>query len=220
MTDLLPCIELNPDKLAVGSVIWLHGLGADGNDFKPIVPALNLPKDLPLRFIFPHAPIRPVSINGGAQARAWFDIEMPLRVNEEHIEESAQHLKNLIQREIDLGIPYYRIVVAGFSQGGVIALQTGLTLEHSLAGIIGLSTFLPNLETIEKKRHSSNFSSKIFLAHGSQDPMIPVSFARSAHQALEKLDYKVQWQEYVMGHEVCPTEIRDISQWLQKRFLL
>ena len=150
MTELLPSIEINPKKLAVGSVIWLHGLGADGNDFKSIVPALKLPEHLPLRFIFPHAPIRPVSINGGAPTRAWFDIDLPALANEAHLQESLQQLNALIQREIDLGIPSYQIVLAGFSQGGVIALQAGLLHHQTLAGIMALSTFLPTVEKIKQ----------------------------------------------------------------------
>jgi len=220
MVDLLPSIELNPDKLAVGSVIWLHGLGADGNDFKPIVPALNLPKDLPLRFVFPHAPVRPVSINGGAPTRAWFDIDLPSLANEAHVAESVQQLKNFIQREIDLGIPSYQIVLAGFSQGGVIALQAGLLHDQPLAGIMALSTFLPTVEALKKTRHDSNRSIKIFMAHGTRDPMIPMSIGKAAKDALEELQYPVEWNEYPMGHEVCPGEIKAISQWLQKRFSL
>ncbi|PCI47923.1 MAG: carboxylesterase [Moraxellaceae bacterium] len=220
MVDLLPSIEINPEKLAVGSVIWLHGLGADGNDFKPIVPTLNLPKDMPLRFIFPHAPIRPVSINGGAPTRAWFDIDLPSLVNKSHLNESVAQLNKFIQREIDLGIPSYQIVLAGFSQGGVIALQAGLLHDQPLAGIMALSTFLPTVEDLKTKRHNSNRSIKIFMAHGTNDPMIPITIAKTAKSSLEELQYAVEWNEYPMGHEVCPGEIKAISQWLQSRFSL
>lgn len=220
MTERLPSIEINPDKLAIGSVIWLHGLGADGNDFKPIVPALNLPKDLPLRFIFPHAPVRPVAINGGAPTRAWFDIDLPSLANETHVNESVQQLNQFIQREIDLGIPSYQIVVAGFSQGGVIALQAGLLHEKPLAGIMALSTFLPTADELKTQRHDSNRSIKIFMAHGSNDPMIPISVAKAARSSLEAMQYPIEWNEYPMGHEVCPPQIKAISQWLQSRFSL
>ncbi|MBV1884724.1 MAG: carboxylesterase [Gammaproteobacteria bacterium] len=220
MADLLPSIEINPSKLAVGSVIWLHGLGADGNDFKPIVPALNLPNDLPLRFVFPHAPVRPVSINGGAPTRAWFDIDLPSLANEDHLNESVAQLNQLIQREINLGIPSYQIVLAGFSQGGVIALQAGLLHDQPLAGIMALSTFLPSVESLKTTRHDSNRSIKIFMAHGTNDSMIPIAMAKAARSSLEEFQYPLEWNEYPMGHEVCPGEIKAISQWLQRRFSL
>jgi len=164
--------------------------------------------------------VRPVSINGGAPTRAWFDIDLPSLANEAHVAESVQQLKNFIQREIDLGIPSYQIVLAGFSQGGVIALQAGLLHDQPLAGIMALSTFLPTVEALKKTRHDSNRSIKIFMAHGTRDPMIPMSIGKAAKDALEELQYPVEWNEYPMGHEVCPGEIKAISQWLQKRFSL
>lgn len=216
MSNLLPHIELNPKTPSVASVIWLHGLGADGNDFKSIVPLLRLPPELPLRFIFPHAPVRPMAINGGMSSRSWFDIELPRMVNEQHVEESSQQLQAFIDREKALGMPSYRIILAGFSQGGVIAMHTGLRNPEPLAGIMALSTFMPTAETIKKELSGANSNIPIFLAHGQQDPMIPFPAAQASKNILEDMNFKIDWREYSMGHEVCPEEIQHISQWLQK----
>lgn len=216
MSDLLPHVELNPPRPSVASVIWLHGLGADGNDFKPIVPLLKLPADLPVRFIFPHAPMRPMAINGGMSSRSWFDIELPKMANEQHVEESSQQLRAFIEREKTLGMPSYRIILAGFSQGGAIALHTGLTYSEPLAGIMALSTFIPTAKAIKAERSSANSSIPIFLAHGQQDAMIPFAAAQASNTILQEMGYAVEWHAYSMGHEVCPEEINHISQWLQK----
>lgn len=215
MTELLPHIELNPQRPSVASVIWLHGLGADGNDFKAIVPLLKLPADLPIRFIFPHAPVRPMAINGGMSSRSWFDIELPKMVNEHHVEQSSQQLKAFIEREKTLGMPSYRIILAGFSQGGVIALHTGLRYPEPLAGIMALSTFCPTAEAIKKERCQANSHIPIFLSHGEQDAMIPFAGAQASKNILEEMGYTLEWHQYAMGHEVCHEEISHISQWLQ-----
>ena len=216
MSKLLPHIELNPPTPSVASVIWLHGLGADGNDFKPIVPLLKLPADLPIRFIFPHAPVRPMAINGGMSSRSWFDIDLPKMANEQHIEQSSQQLQAFIDREKALGMPSYRIILAGFSQGGVVALHTGLRSTEPLAGIMALSTFMPTAEAIKEELSTANSSIPIFLAHGQQDAMIPFPAAQASKKILEEMDYDVEWHQYAMGHEVCPEEIGHISLWLQK----
>lgn len=216
MSNLLPHIELNPPRPSVASVIWLHGLGADGNDFKSIVPLLKLPADLPIRFIFPHAPLRPMAINGGMSSRSWFDIELPKMANEQHVEESSQQLQAFIDREKTLGMPSYRIILAGFSQGGAIALHTGLKYPEPLAGIMALSTFIPTAEAIKNERAKANSRIPIFLAHGQQDSMIPFAAAQASKNILTEMDYAVEWHSYSMAHEVCPEEINHISQWLQK----
>ena len=219
--SLPECVQRDPGSAPVGSVIWLHGLGADGHDFEPIVPELRLPDALPLRFVFPHAPVRPITINGGAAMRAWYDIaslDRDARQDETGIRDSAKTLVALIDREQERGIPYERIVVAGFSQGGAIALHAALRHEQRLAGLMALSTWLPLGHTLAAEvAGNANAQPRdlpVFLAHGSADPMLPVEFGHTSRAALEELGFPVEWHEYPMAHSVCAQEIEDIRSWL------
>lgn len=222
MTTLRDCIEINPSQKAIGSVIWLHGLGADGNDFVPIVEALNLPSELPLRFIFPHAPMRPVTINNGYVMRAWFDIyslnrEQPVDV--QGISQSVSSIQNLIDNEVKQhGLPEDKIVLAGFSQGAAIVLSAGLLHPKPLAGIMALSGYLPNADKILAEANPENYATPIYMAHGTQDAVLPYALGESVYQKLEKNKYPVNWHSYVMGHSVCQDEIGDIAQWLVKAY--
>jgi len=217
MTDLLDCLEITPDVSPRGSVIWLHGLGADASDFEPIVPMLKV--GAPLRFVFPNAPIRPVTINAGMEMRAWYDIDprAPLAGSED-IRASAAAIERLIEREGGRGVPAQRVVLAGFSQGGVIALHLGLRHPARLAGIMGLSTYVHDHEHLTDEVSLASADAPIFLAHGNADPMIPIARAVTARQALEALGYQVEWHDYPMGHQVCPEEIGHIGAWLARVF--
>ena len=211
-------IELETGPSPAAAVIWLHGLGADGHDFEAIVPELGLPASLPVRFVFPHAPMRPVTINMGMRMRAWYDI---LQMgggpeDEAGLRESQAALEALVAEQRAHGIEAKRIVLAGFSQGGAIVLQTGLRHPERLGGILALSTYLPLASLVEAERHAVNRDLPIFMAHGSQDPMIAVGRAQRSREVLEGLGYAVQWHEYRMPHSVCPEEIDDISACLQK----
>jgi phospholipase/carboxylesterase len=219
--QLPEAIEVGPTGNVDGSVIWLHGLGADGHDFEAIVPQLNLPANLNLRFIFPHAPVRPVTINGGMSMRAWYDIlslERDGPVDEAGIRESAEMLVALIERERGRGVPYENIVVAGFSQGGAIASHCALRFPEKLAGLMALSTYLPLRSTVQTEiAESATAQTKslpIFMAHGTSDPMLPMHLGTSSRDAMEALGYSVKWFDYPMPHAVCPQEIADISVWL------
>jgi phospholipase/carboxylesterase len=200
------------------AVIWLHGLGADGHDFEPIVPELNLPASTPVRFIFPHAPTQPVTINGGMVMRAWYDItgmDLSAGVDEAGINRSAAHLRRLAQAAVDSGIASEHIVLAGFSQGGVIALHTGLQYPEPLAGIIALSTYVAMPDTIRESASDANREIPIFMAHGRFDPVIPHSLGRQSADFLAGRGYPVQWHDYPMEHAVHPDEIRDLGDWLR-----
>ena len=214
-------VELQTGAAPIGSVIWLHGLGADGHDFEPIVTELQLPDSLPLRFVFPHAPVRPVTINGGMEMRAWYDIvslDADGRSDEQGIRESSEILDALIQREIERGIESDRIVIAGFSQGGAIVLHNALRNSHKFAGMMALSTYLPLPKTIDAEvddvADAGDTSLPVFMAHGTFDPMIPYQGGRHSAARLEQLGYRVDWHEYPMAHGVCPQEISDIRDWL------
>lgn len=213
MTEQLESIELQTGENPAGTVIWMHGLGADATDFEPIVPMLSL--NQPLRFVFPNAPVRPVTINGGMEMRAWYDIDpsAPLSGTDD-IQASAAAIADLVQREIDSGLPSSAITLAGFSQGGVIALQLGLSHPQQLRGIMALSTYLHDHEHLAERVDFANVDIPIFMAHGMQDPMIPITRAITSREALLALNYQVDWHEYAMGHQVCPQEINDIAQWL------
>jgi phospholipase/carboxylesterase len=209
------CVEVNSGENPVGSVIWLHGLGADGHDFEPIVPELNLPADLPLRFVFPHAPMRPVTINGGMVMRAWYDIvtlDAEGRADADGVRESTAILEALIAREIQRGVSAEKIIVAGFSMGGAIAINTALNTAHSLAGLMALSTYLPLPGEVDGSSGSRDLP--VFMAHGSFDPMLPMQWGRLSAQRLEETGFKVDWHDYPMAHAVCPQEIADIRNWL------
>ncbi len=214
---MLSCIEKEPSTPAVASVIWLHGLGADGNDFAPIVPELRLPAELAIRFIFPHAPVQPVTINGGMSMRAWYDIleaNLGRRVDEAGVRDSAAAVSELIEREIARGIPANKIVLAGFSQGGAITLFLGLRYPKRLAGLMALSTYLPCPETLATERSAEMKDAPLLMAHGSYDPIVPLSLARDTERRLRELDYQPDFREYPMPHSVCGPELQDIRQFL------
>lgn len=217
MSDYLDCLEIEPQAAARGAVIWMHGLGADASDFEPIVPMLQVSH--PLRFVFPNAPIRPVTINAGMEMRAWYDIDpgAPLSGDGE-IRESAAAIERLVAREGERGVPPERVVLAGFSQGGVIALHLGLRYPERLAGIMGLSTYVHDHEHLSDEVSLASTDVPIFMAHGTMDPMIPIARAATGRQALEGLGYQVEWREYAMGHQVCPEEIGHIGTWLNRIF--
>lgn len=215
-------VELETGANVTGSVIWLHGLGADGHDFEAIVPELRLPETMPLRFVFPHAPVRPVTVNGGMEMRAWYDIvslDEEGRADEAGIRDSSGLLDGLISREQERGIGADRIVLAGFSQGGAIVLHNALRTPLKLAGLMALSTYLPLPNTIDaeviRNPNAGDTSLPVFMAHGTFDPMIPCQGGRESAKAIEKIGYSIEWHEYPMAHAVCPQEIVDISHWLQ-----
>ena len=215
--ELLECVEREPSVLARSSVIWLHGLGADGHDFEPIVPELGLAEDLAVRFIFPHAPERAVTINGGMVMRAWYDIlGLDIRRDEdiEGLRTSETQVRALVEREVSRGVSEERIVLAGFSQGGAIALQAGVRHPRRLAGIMALSTYLTLPEQLESEADPANGACPSFMAHGTQDPVVPYEGGQLSRQALEAQGYEVEWREYPMQHSVCAEEIADISSWL------
>jgi phospholipase/carboxylesterase len=202
------------------SVIWLHGLGADGYDFEPLVPELAIPAEKPVRFIFPHAPRQPVTINGGMVMRAWYDItgaEMIRQEDDAGIRRSAASIRDLIQKENARGINTGNIILAGFSQGGAVALHTGLRYPESLAGILALSTYLPLSAQLDIEAHAANVSTPMFMAHGLYDPVIPIILAESSRKRLQQAGYSVEWHTYPMPHAVSPDEIRDISHWFRQR---
>jgi len=213
-------IIIEPPKTATAAVIWLHGLGANGHDFEPIVPQLTPTVTHHTRFIFPHAPHRPITINGGMVMPGWYDVKaMDLTVEEDAqgIQESAEIVSNYIAQEIKRGISAQHIILAGFSQGGAIALHTGLRYPETLAGIMALSTYLPLAGTLEKQRHEANDLVPIFMAHGQHDPVILFSQAEQSYVLLEQLGYEVEFHDYRMAHQVCPDEIVDINHWLSAR---
>ena len=210
----LELIELATGAEPKGTVIWMHGLGADGWDFVPIVRELPLPQDLHLRFIFPHAPVRPVTINNGHEMRAWYDIKMNdiSRVPDEAgIRESQASIEALIAREEKRGVSADRIVLAGFSQGGAIALQAGLRHRERLGGIVALSTYLPLEDSLDREAAAANKRTPIFMAHGTQDPVIPVQLAEASKRALEQRGYDVAWQTWPMPHSVCAEEVEELG---------
>jgi phospholipase/carboxylesterase len=196
------------------AVIWLHGLGADGHDFEPIVPELGL--GIGVRFVFPHAPIRPVTINGGLPMRAWYDIVGFDAATEDAagIRASAAAVARLVDREVERGVAAERIVLAGFSQGGAIALQLGLREPRRLAGVLALSTYLPLAATLAAEKSAANADMPIFMAHGAADPLIPLAHADASRRALEREGYAVDWRVYPMAHAVCLAEIEAIGAWL------
>ena len=216
MTSLPETIDVETGAQPDAAVIWLHGLGADGHDFEPVVPALRLPKRLAMRFVFPHAPVRPVTINMGMRMRAWYDIFQlgGGREDEAGIRASEKLLAGLIEREKGRGVAERRIVLAGFSQGGAIALHTALRHAARLAGILALSTYLPLAGTVEAERHAAGLDAPIFMAHGLQDEMIPIERAQRSRGMLESLGYKVEWHEYAMGHALHPEELVHIADWI------
>ncbi len=215
MDDLLEHIEIEPDNDANASVIILHGLGADGHDFEPVVKELKLPESIQVRFILPHAPMRPVTINGGEEMRAWYDfIPHSEYSGSDDIASAADAVTSFVDREMSRGIPAHRIVLAGFSQGGVVALHTGLRCEHRLGGILALSTYLHDVATVETERTDANLAIPIMIAHGTHDQMIPIMRAATSRENLIRLGYDVRWFDYPMEHQVCLEEIEEASHFL------
>jgi len=215
----LRAVEINPPGAPRACIIWLHGLGADGHDFEPLIPQLGIVEQLGVRVVLPHAPHRPVTINGGMEMPAWYDIraaDFQQGQDATGIRESEQQLRDLIQREVDSGIPAGRIVLAGFSQGGAIVLHTGLRYPQPLAGILALSTYVPLADTLAMEAAAANSQVPIFIAHGMQDPVVPVKLALQSRDLLTALGYDVSWQSYPMPHAVYPEEIRDIRDWIIK----
>ena len=215
---LLSCIETETGPNPRHSVIWLHGLGADGNDFAPIVPELRLPASLPVRFVFPHAPVQPVTINGGMAMRSWYDILVPnlVRIEDEKgIRLSEQAIRALIDREISRGIPAERIVLAGFSQGCAMTLHTGLRAPYKLAGLMGLSGYLPLLDLADQDLHPANVNTPVFMAHGTYDPVVAIDRAEASLKKMTELGFPVEWHTYPMPHSVCPEEVSDIAAFLR-----
>lgn len=218
--EVLDSLEVETQASPTASVIWLHGLGADGDDFKPVVPELRMPEAIPVRFVFPHAPERSVTVNQGMVMRAWYDItgfELESREDNAGIRDSAEHVNRLILREQERGIPFSRIVLAGFSQGGAVALHTGLRFPQTLAGIMALSAYLPLADTVDTEISEANRSTPIFMAHGTLDPVVPVQMGKMTFDFLVHEGFKPSWKDYPMPHAVCPEEIRDIGVWLQSR---
>ncbi len=215
----LDTVEIEPRGPADAAIIWLHGLGANARDFEPIVPYLRLPADLGLRFVFPNAPRQPVTVNGGMVMPAWYDIlgiDIPRREDEAGVRASETAIRTLIEREVKRGVEPGRIILAGFSQGAAIALQTGLRHPKRLGGILALSGYLPLIETVEAERAEANRDIPIFLAHGAQDVVIGIDHARRSRERLESLGYAPRWKEYPMGHEVCLEEIQEIGAWIRE----
>ena len=217
--DLLEALEVETAPSPRAAVIWMHGLGADGYDFVDIPPVLRLPESLAVRFVFPHAPMQPVTINGGMVMRAWYDIRPDAGVRREDepgLRQSQRQVEALIAREKARGVAASRIVLAGFSQGGAMALQTGLRHPERLAGIMALSCYLPLADLMAAEASAANRDVPIFMAHGTGDPLIPLERAQRSYEILTGLGYRVEWHDYPMPHSVCDAEIRDIGAWLGK----
>ncbi len=220
MSEQLPAVEVNPPGPVTASVIFLHGLGADGHDLAPLAAELDLPG---VRFVFPHAPVRPVTINGGYRMRAWYDVlgaDFGAGQDEAGIRESEQQLRALIRREVERGMPASRIVLAGFSQGGAIALHTALRYPERLAGTVALSGYLPLMETLPAEAHLANKDMPILLAHGTGDAVIPLALGEASCRRLKALGFPVTWRSYPMPHTLCAAEIEDAKGWLRILLLL
>jgi phospholipase/carboxylesterase len=218
-TTSLETVEIEPETQATASVIWLHGLGADGHDFESLVPELRLPARPALRFVFPHAPVRPVTLNGGWRMRAWYDIvglDRSAPQDAAGIRESAAALRALVARERERGIPPERVVLAGFSQGGAIVLHEGLRHPERLGGLLALSTYLPLDSTLAAEAHPANAAVPIFMAHGTLDPTVPFALGDGTRRLLVGKGYDVRFRTYPMGHSVCLEEIADVSAFLQE----
>ncbi|WP_426690636.1 alpha/beta hydrolase [Rhodanobacter ginsengiterrae] len=216
----LPAIEHETAANPTHSILWLHGLGADGNDFAPIVPELVDPAWPALRFVFPHAPVRPVTINNGMSMRAWYDIvgfDLQSRQDEAGIRSSIASIEALIAREQARGVPSERIFLAGFSQGGAIALSAGVRHAEKLAGIVALSAYLPISATVAAERHAANAATPIFWGHGTADPVVLLQRGLDSRDALQALGYPLEWHTYPMAHAVCAEEIGDLRHWLGQR---
>jgi len=219
--DMIEYVEIESKTPAKHTVIWLHGLGADGQDFVPIVPELKLPNDLAVRFIFPHATIRPVTINAGYEMRAWYDIagiQLDAIIDREGILASAQMIEELIAQENSRGVPTENIILGGFSQGAVMALTIGLRRATPLAGIVALSGYFPLADETLAQTNNTVRDTPIFLAHGTQDFMVPFALGQMSYQLLKEAHCQVSWHAYPMGHAVCGEEIRDIGEWISSEY--
>ncbi len=222
MSSLLDAVIVEPTAAHSHSVIWMHGLGASGHDFEPAVPALGLPRALGVRFVFPHAPVQPVTVNGGMRMPSWYDIkvlDLKDRQDFDGIHESAGLIRALITAEMESGIPANRIVLAGFSQGGAMALHVGLRYEQSLAGILALSTYLPLENTVADEASEANRNTPIMVCHGTHDPVIPVHYGKASADKLSAMGYPVEWHEYPVDHSVSLQELVDVGNWLGARLL-
>lgn len=218
---LLETVEKETGPAPAWTLLWLHGLGADGHDFEPIVPELVRPGWPALRFVFPHAPVRPVTINNGVRMRAWYDIRdlsIEQRADEAGVRESIAQVEALVAREGERGVPPARIVLAGFSQGGAITLAAGLRREAGLAGLVALSTYLPLVNHTAAEATAAGKATPVFMAHGRQDPVVPLGLGQRSRDALRHLGASVDWREYPMPHSLCAEEVRDLGDWLQARF--
>jgi phospholipase/carboxylesterase len=224
--DLLQTVEQDTGPDPQWTILWLHGLGADGHDFAPIVPEL-VRRDWPaIRFVFPHAPVRPVTINNGMRMRAWYDIRNFSadelaggdRADSAGVLESIVQVEALITREAERGIPAQRLILAGFSQGGAITLAAGIRRTQPLAGLVALSTYLPMASQARADLQSRATAQPVFMAHGSQDPVVPPAAGERSAALLRELGFEVEWHRYPMPHAVCADEIRDLGDWLQRRF--
>lgn len=221
MSTPLSCVTIRPRSTPTHSIIWLHGLGADGHDFEGIVGELQLTLAAHIRFVFPNAPIRPITVNGGMAMRAWYDIldwSLDSHADTAAINESAQLLHELIEQEKRLGVETENILLAGFSQGGVIALHAAMTYPEKLAGVLALSSYLPTLGQLMTERATANNGMAIFMGHGILDSMIPIELAKAAYDALQGLGYPVSWHDYLMEHSVCIEEIQHISNFINRVF--
>jgi phospholipase/carboxylesterase len=213
--ELLPCVEVDTGAAPQASVVWLHGLGADGHDFEPVVPALALP--FAVRYVFPHAPVRPVTLNGGWPMRAWYDLSRigpRTEHDREGIDASHAALRALIAREVERGVPESRIVLAGFSQGGAMALHAGLRHAAPLAGIVALSTYLPAAETLGDEASEANHATPILMAHGTLDAVVPEAFGAASRDLLLEYGHPVEWHSYPMAHSVCDDEVAAVRAFL------
>ena len=221
LADLEPSIIVEPPQAAKAAVIWLHGLGADGHDFAGLLPQLGLPNNHAIRFIFPNAPVQAVTVNGGMQMRSWYDIysmSIAEKMDLHSIEQSSLVLEELVQEQVDNGISADKIVIAGFSQGGLIALNMALTSDYTLAGVLALSTYYPQA-CIDSLERPAKCGSPIFMAHGEYDPVVPFAVAQSSVDRLKLLGCEVEWHSYPMEHQVCMPEVEAISEWLKKQLV-
>jgi phospholipase/carboxylesterase len=222
MDTLLETVEHETGPDPRWSILWLHGLGADGHDFAPIVPELVRPDWPALRFVFPHAPVRAVTINAGMRMRAWYDIhdlDLARRADETGVAQSIEQVEALVMREAERGTPAHRLILAGFSQGGAIALATGLLRATPFAGLVALSTYLPMHDRAAQRLATGANAQPVFMAHGLQDPVVPFMAGSASAQVLASLGFKVDFHRYAMAHSVCAEEIRDLGDWLSRRFV-
>ncbi len=221
MTDLLDAVELETGNAPTWSVLWLHGLGADGNDFAPIVPELVRPGWPALRFVFPHAPVRPVTINNGMRMRAWYDIagtDFANRADAAGVDQSIAQVEALLAREGERGVAPSNMLLAGFSQGGAITLAAGVRRQVPLAGLVALSTYLPGADSLASFASAAARAQPVFMGHGTSDPVVLTSYGQRSAQALADNGFSVEWHTYPMAHSVCAEEIRDLGDWMSQRF--